>query len=83
MPDYWKRRGITYMFQNVIDNALKYSMPGTRIYLSAEQAEGDKSRHSEGNGLGLSIAKSFTELCGGAFEVKLDDDLFKVIIILR
>ena len=44
---------------------------------------GDKARHSEGNGLGLSIAKSFTEQCGGSFAVSLDDDMFKVIIRLR
>ena len=41
---------------------------------------GDASRNSEGNGLGLSIAKSLTELCGGTFELTLDGDLYKVII---
>ena len=99
------------VFQNVIDNALKYSMPGTRIFVhtfmqgndfvftiknvsefeidfTAEEilsrfVRGDKARHSEGNGLGLSIAKSFTEQCGGNFSVSLDDDMFKVIIRLR
>lgn len=99
------------VFQNVIDNALKYSMPGTRIFINAfmEGSEfvftiknvsefeidfteeeilsrfvrGDKARHSEGNGLGLSIAKSFTEQCGGRFAVAIDDDMFKVIIRLR
>ena len=37
---------------------------------------GDKSRTTEGNGLGLSIAKSFTEACGGEFEVLIDGDMF-------
>ena len=37
---------------------------------------GDKSRTTEGNGLGLSIAKSFTEACGGKFEVIIDGDMF-------
>ena len=41
---------------------------------------GDKSRTSEGSGLGLSIAKSFTEACRGSFEVKVEDDVFTVII---
>jgi signal transduction histidine kinase len=41
---------------------------------------GDASRSSEGNGLGLSIAKSLTELCGGTFELVLDGDLYKVKI---
>ncbi len=99
------------VFQNVIGNALKYSMPGTRIFINTTMVgnefefviknvsefeidyteeeilsrfvRGDKARNSEGNGLGLSIAKSFTEQCGGRFEVKLDDDMFKVIIRLR
>ena len=38
---------------------------------------GDSSRHSEGSGLGLSIANSFTELMGGKLQLTLDGDLFK------
>ena len=41
---------------------------------------GDVARSSEGSGLGLSIAKSLTQLQGGTFELYLDGDLFKVII---
>lgn len=39
---------------------------------------GDRSRHTEGSGLGLSIARSLTELMGGQLELILDGDLFKV-----
>ena len=39
---------------------------------------GDKSRYTEGSGLGLSIAKSLTELQGGKFNIKIDGDLFRV-----
>ncbi len=41
---------------------------------------GDKSRYTEGSGLGLSIAKSLTELQGGEFDIYIDGDLFKVIM---
>jgi signal transduction histidine kinase len=42
---------------------------------------GDKARTTEGSGLGLSIAKSLTQLQGGRFELYLDGDLFKVTVI--
>ncbi|MDE6674142.1 MAG: hypothetical protein K2K19_04915, partial [Acetatifactor sp.] len=41
---------------------------------------GDKSRHTEGNGLGLAIAKNLTELQGGSMQLVTDGDLFKVIL---
>ncbi len=96
------------VFQNIIDNALKYSLIGTRIFVELEQKggkavatvkntagyemdftaedilqrfnRGDKSRTTEGSGLGLSIAESFTEVAGGNFKVDIDGDMFKVII---
>lgn len=41
---------------------------------------GDVNRSSEGSGLGLSIAKSFTEACGGSFTVETQEDVFTVLI---
>jgi signal transduction histidine kinase len=41
---------------------------------------GDSSRTTEGSGLGLFIAKSLTEVQNGTFEIRLDGDLFKVIL---
>lgn len=38
---------------------------------------GDSARTSEGSGLGLSIARSLTELQGGHFGISIDCDLFK------
>lgn len=96
------------VFQNIVDNALNYSMDGTRIFLdvykkadrivfaeknisatpinfTAEEilerfVRGDKSRTDGGSGLGLSISKSFTEACGGIFNIEIDGDMFKAIV---
>ena len=96
------------VFQNIIDNALKYSLKNTRVYIDLDRTEeeaifsvknissyemnftedeilqrfyrGDQSRSTEGSGLGLSIAESFTKNCGGKLEVAIDGDVFKVIL---
>ncbi len=41
---------------------------------------GDSSRHTEGNGLGLSIAKSLTELQNGKMDICVEDNNFAVIL---
>lgn len=63
------------------------NMSAYPLEMSPEELEerftrGDRSRHMEGNGLGLSIAKSLTELQKGDMEIVTDGDLFKVVITL-
>ena len=98
------------VFDNLLSNAMKYSQPGTRVYLDLTEEKnqvlivfrnisryplnisgeelmerfvrGDSSRHTEGSGLGLSIARSLTELMNGRFEIKVDGDLFKAQVTL-
>ena len=99
------------VFDNLMNNILKYAQENTRVYLTTERLEdevlftfkniskypldvtaqdlterfvrGDLSRHTEGNGLGLSIAKSLMELQGGSLELVIDGDLFKAILHLK
>jgi len=54
-----------------------------RLNITADElmqrfVRGDKSRATEGSGLGISIAQNLTEIQGGEFRLKLDGDLFKV-----
>ncbi len=97
------------IIENILQNACKYALEGTRIYadlwksdgsvtfvlknisaaplnispdeLTERFTRGDSSRTTEGSGLGLAIAKDLTKLQGGTFELQLDGDLFKVVII--
>lgn len=58
-------------------NISKFELDIPADELMARFVRGDRSRHSEGSGLGLSIAKSLTELQGGQFQLQIDGDLFK------
>ncbi len=44
---------------------------------------GDRARSGEGSGLGLSIARSLTELQHGAFSLSVDGDFFKTELVFQ
>lgn len=101
-------RHLWRVFDNLLNNAFKYSQAGTRVYVNVSNHEdkvqiifrntsasmlnisseelmerfvrGDSSRNTEGSGLGLSIARSLTELMGGTMRLDIDGDLFKVTL---
>ena len=50
------------------------------VDFTARFVRGDGSRTDGGSGLGLSIAKSFTEASGGAFRVETMADLFTAVV---
>ena len=72
-----KFHGMVIMtFRNISKDRLKM----TSEELFGRFVRGDRSRTTEGHGLGLSIAKSLTELMHGNLAVQIDGDLFKVIL---
>ena len=65
-----------FSLKNISEQALNISADE----LTERFIRGDISRSTEGSGLGLSIAKTLTQMQGGVFELYLDGDLFKVTI---
>ena len=66
------------VFRNISGQPL-----GTRPRELLERfVRGDASRHTEGSGLGLSIAQSLVALHGGQLLLDVDGDLFKATVIL-
>ncbi len=61
-------------------NISKYELNITGEELTERFVRGDKSRNTEGSGLGLSIARSLTELQNGSLKIEIDGDLFKVTL---
>ena len=105
--------------QNLMENALKYSAKGTRVFVKTyvshtekegrgfeerlcmeitntsaypmdfeagdiveRFARGDKARTGDGNGLGLAIVSTYAKALGGEFEIKIDCDQFKAVVIM-
>ena len=64
----------------VIKNISQEKLNITADELMQRFVRGDRSRTTEGSGLGLSISKSLTELQKGTFDLQIDGDLFKIVL---
>ena len=71
-----KEEKAVFSLKNTSRNALDISAEE----LMERFVRGDRSRHTEGSGLGLSIARSLTNLQNGEFDLTIDGDLFKVVL---
>ncbi len=69
---------VTISFKNVSRAELNISPDE----LMERFVRGDASRHTEGSGLGLSIAGSLVRLMSGTFALSIDGDLFRADITL-
>lgn len=69
-------RVVSVCFKNVSANELNIPVEE----LMERFKRGDESRNSEGNGLGLAIAKSLMEVQNGELKLSIDGDLFKAEI---
>ena len=75
--DVFRRDGrVVLTLKNVSRQQL--NMPAEQ--LMERFVRGDQARSTEGSGLGLSIARSLTELQGGQFGIEIDGDLFKAAV---
>ena len=70
------RGNAVFTFRNTSKDALNIS----EEELMERFTRGDASRNTEGNGLGLSIAKNLAELMDGELKILIDGDLFKALL---
>ena len=64
----------------VLRNISRHQLNIPEEELMERFVRGDSSRHTEGSGLGLSIARSLTQLQNGTLQILIDGDLFKAML---
>ena len=67
----------------IIKNISAYELNISPDELMERFKRGDEARNSQGSGLGLSIAKSLIEIQKGSFNIEIDGDLFKAVILVN
>ena len=74
-----KKQDVCIEFKNISETQMNF----TAEEIVERFVRGDKSRHETGSGIGLAIAKSFTEVQNGTFDIQIDGDLFKVTVCFK
>lgn len=80
---YLNLRVLDGMAYVIFRNTSRYPLTASGEELTERFVRGDPSRHTEGSGLGLSIARSLVELQKGKMDVTVDGDLFKVTLTFQ
>ena len=65
-----------------LTNTASYEMDFDEEEILERFVRGDRSRTTKGSGIGLAIARTYTEALGGHFEVKVDGDQFNALVYL-
>ncbi len=71
---------VVFSIKNISERSLAQENSNS-LDLTERFIRGDSARTTEGSGLGLSIAKNLTQLMGGTFEIEVDGDLFKAVLV--
>ena len=74
-----RKQDVCIEFKNISETQMNF----TAEEIVERFVRGDKSRHETGSGIGLAIAKSFTEVQNGTFDIQIDGDLFKVTVCFK
>ena len=73
-----RKSTIEFYVKNIVDE--KLNMNSDELF--EELLKADRSRHSEGSGLGLNIVKNLAELLGGEVKVSIHGQWFEVHVLL-
>lgn len=73
-----RKSTIEFYVKNIVDE--KVNMNSDELF--EELLKADRSRHSEGSGLGLNIVKNLAELLGGEVKVSIHGQWFDVHVLL-
>ncbi len=79
---YLEGKELDKQWQIQMTNTASYEMDFTPEQMLQRFARGDKARSTQGSGIGLAIAQTYTESVGGRFQIAIDGDQFRATVLL-